>query len=139
MIAPRVLAVTGAAVALLLVGVIVGKHEGSTANAKQIAEISSIKQLVGDRLDSPTLAAFRFNPGFACLIYRVDTNRFALRLCFDGKGRLVETADLRTGSPVYGSVTYEPSLAPFRVAPERIIAILRRHGVTDGDILASGY
>ena len=87
MIAPRVLAVTGAAVALLLVGVIVGKHEGSTANAKQIAEISSIKQLVGDRLDSPTLAAFRFNPGFACLIYRVDTNRFALRLCFDGSLR----------------------------------------------------
>ena len=139
MISRRVQVVGVVVVVLLAASVAIGRHEGRVANTKQVAEIRRVQRLAGTPLDNPRLSAYRFDPGFACLIYRSGTNRFALRLCFDGRGRLVETADERSSPIIYGSVTYRPQLAPFQIAPETIISILRRHGVTDGEIQASGY
>ena len=52
---PRVLVVAGALCVLLAGSVVIGRHEGRTANAKQIAEIRLIKSLTGSPLDNARL------------------------------------------------------------------------------------
>lgn len=125
-------------VALLALAVPLGRLEGSRAAATQIDRIEAVWTAVGP-LDSPKLRAFRFDRGWACLFYLGGGRFYGYELCFDGSGRLVETADRRGKSPIFGSVAAEPELAPTRVSTATVLAVLRRHGVSEKVLRESGY
>jgi hypothetical protein len=110
-----------AVIAAALVGA--GRWEGRRAADSQNAAMRRILAATGS-LDSTRLYGFREGPP-ACFAYRVGTNPFALQLCFDSEGRLVETVDRRGDVPVYSSLMYEDKLATTRVAPAEISRLLR--------------
>lgn len=127
-----------AATVALLAAVPIGRTEGSRAARAQIAGIEAVREAVGP-LDSPRLHAFRFDRGWACLFYTAARRYYGYELCYDQAGRLVETVDRRGGSPVFGTVASQPELAPERVRPSTVLAILRRHHVPLNVLRESGY
>jgi len=102
----------GVAVAVLLVSV--GRWERSHHAQEQNAGITRVREAVGE-LDSRALAGFRFLARFQCLVYARGRNEFALELCVDREGRVVEAIDRRSGEPRFWSVREEPDLARVRV------------------------
>lgn len=96
-----------ALLALLLVGV--GRWERSRHADEQNAGIARVRAAVGP-LDS-SLSGFRFLARFQCLVYSRGRNRFALELCVDRSGRVVEAIDRRSGETKYWSLREEPELA----------------------------
>lgn len=123
----RWLAVAAAAVVALAILVVVGRHERSSHAADENRKIAEIRSLVGP-LDSPSLDAFRLLPQFSCLLYRRNGNRFALELCVDGKGRVVEAIDRRGRTPRIASLREDPSHATVRVERSEVDRLLRKLG-----------
>jgi hypothetical protein len=123
----RWLAVAGAAVLALAALVVVGRHERSSHAADENRKIAEIRRLVGP-LDSPSLDAFRLLPQFSCLLYRRDGNRFALELCVDARGRVVEAIDRRGRTPRIASLREDPSHATVRVERAEVDRLLRKLG-----------
>ena len=103
-----------AVVAALALLVAVGRWEGARHADRENRGIARIRRLVGP-LDSPTLTAFRLLPSFSCLLYKRGGNQFALELCIDGRGRVVEAIDRRNGRPRISSLREDPSAATVRV------------------------
>lgn len=105
-------AVVASLAAALLV---VGRGERSRWADDENATIAAITADVGD-LDSPGPAAFRDHGDFRCLAWRRGNLVFALELCYDGSGRVIEALD-RRGTPrlVFGSLRAEPSAARTRI------------------------
>jgi hypothetical protein len=56
--------------------------------------------------------------------YRANGNAYALQLCFDRVGRLVETVDRRATVPKYASLTWDPALATTRWPPAKVARTL---------------
>lgn len=85
--------------------------------------------LVGP-LDNPSLDAYRVDIDFAfdCLVYRRGTNRFALELCFDSDGRVVEAIDRRNGDPQIASLREDPEASTIRVERSEVDRLLERLG-----------
>jgi hypothetical protein len=123
----RWLAVAGAAVVALAILVVVGRHERSSHAADENRKIAEIRRLVGP-LDSPSLNAFRLLPQFSCLLYKRDRNRFALELCVDAKGRVVEAIDRRERTPRIASLREDPSHATVHVDRAEVDRLLRKLG-----------
>jgi len=76
----------------------VGRWERGHRADTQNRGLRSVLAAVGP-LDQPSLDAFRYLFNFQCLLYKRGTNPFALELCTDAQGRLVEAIDRRSGSP----------------------------------------
>jgi len=125
----RPLALAAVAVAVLAVLVVVGRHEGSRHARAENRKIEEIRRLVGP-LDSPSLDAFRLLPQFSCLLYRRGGNRFALELCVDAQGRVVEAIDRRSRSPRIGSLREAPQDATVRVDRAEVDRLLRKLGAS---------
>ena len=106
--------VIGAAILLLGLLVAVGRWEGRRHADKQNARILRIREAVG-RLDRPRPTGFRLLNPFTCLTYGRGGNKYALELCVDGAGRVVEAIDRRSGTPWIGSLREDPSAATVRV------------------------
>jgi hypothetical protein len=123
----RWLAVAAAAVVALAVLVVVGRHERSTHADDENRKIAAIRRLV-EPLDQPSLDAFRLLPQFSCLLYKRDGNRFALELCVDAKGRVVEAIDRRGRTPRIASLREDPSHATVRVERAEVDRLLRKLG-----------
>jgi hypothetical protein len=123
----RWLAVAGAAVVALAILVVVGRHERSSHAADENRKIAEIRRLVGP-LDSPSLNAFRLLPQFSCLLYKRERNRFALELCVDAKGRIVEAIDRRGRTPRIASLREDPSHATVHVDRAEVDRLLRKLG-----------
>lgn len=123
----RWLAVGGAAIVALAALVVVGRHERSAHAASENRKIADIRRLVGP-LDSPSLDAFRLLPQFSCLLYRRDGNRFALEVCVDAHGRVVEAIDRRGRTPRIASLREDPSHATVRVDRAEVDRLLRKLG-----------
>ena len=104
------------AAALLVLGglVLVGRSEGRRHARAENRVIAQIRALVGP-LDSPTLDRYRLLPEFSCLLYGRHGDPFALELCIDAQGRVVEAIDRRKGSPRIASLREDPSAATVRV------------------------
>ena len=102
----------GLVVALALVGV--GRLERSRHADKQNDGIARVRAAVGP-LDSPSLSGFRFLARFQCLVYSRGKNQFALELCVDRQGRVIEAIDRRTGKTTWWSLREDPELASVRV------------------------
>jgi hypothetical protein len=122
---------------LLAIAVPVGKIEESHANRVQVARIEEVNAAIGG-LDSPGLEAFRFDSGWTCLVYAEGTRRWAFERCYDRLGRLVETVDRRRAPPTFGSVAFRPELAPVRVPPAALLAVLRKYRVSEAKLRERG-
>src|SRR5690348_1961312 len=104
--ASRVGAAAGAALLVLVGLVVLGRWERQRQVDSQIRGMDRIRALVGP-LDQPSLSAYRVLPGFDCLLYDRRGNPYALELCVDRAGRVVEAFDRRAAQRHVYSLRYE--------------------------------
>lgn len=120
---------TVAAVAVVLVlGLLVaiGRWERSRWVRSQVHGMERVRAAIGP-LDSRSLIGYRVLPGFDCLVYKRGPNPYALELCVDGAGRVVQAID-RRGTRTYYTVQAEPTASTFRVSRRTVDALLRKMG-----------
>lgn len=110
----------GLAVVLLVAValVAVARWERARHADRQNAGIERVHAAVGE-LDGPTLEGFRFLGEFQCLIYGRGGRTFALELCVDWDGRVVEGIDRRGGEVEIWSLREDPERARVRVDRSR--------------------
>jgi len=126
----RVVLAAALALAVLAALVPVGRWERGRHVREELRGLRELQALVGP-LGSPSLSAYRVGVGFGfdCLLYRREGNRFALELCFDRQGRLIEAIDRRRrGDPRIASLREEPSASTIRVDRALVDRLLRRLG-----------
>jgi hypothetical protein len=120
------LAIVVAVLVVLGVLVLVGRSEGRRHAREENRGIAGIRALVGP-LDSPSLDRYRLLPAFSCLLYERHANPFALELCVDADGRVVEAIDRRNRrKPRIYSLREDPSAATVRVDRAEVDRLLRR-------------
>jgi hypothetical protein len=109
--------VLGVVVVLLaaLAVVAVGRWERGRHADQENDGIERVYDAVGE-LDGPTLEGFRFLEEFQCLIYGRDGRTFALELCVDWDGRVVEGIDRRGDDVKISSLREDPDRARVRVS-----------------------
>src|SRR5439155_14843609 len=115
---------SAAAVAVLAALVVVGRLERSHEARREVNGFRIVERLVGP-LDSPLLSGYRVQPGFDCLTYRRGGNVFALELCVDREGRVVEAIDRRRFERRIWSLTFDPSKSTARVDRAEVDRLLR--------------
>jgi hypothetical protein len=118
---------SAAAVALLAVLVGVGRLERSHEAHREADGFRIVERLIGP-LDSPSLSGYRVQPAFDCLTYRRDGNVYALELCVDREGRVVEAIDRRSYDRRIWSLTFDPSRSTVRVDRGVVDRLLRKMG-----------
>jgi len=124
----RVIAMTVAAVAVLVVAVVVGRWERQRWVGSQVRGMERVRAAIGP-LDSPNLIGYRVLPAFDCLVYRRPANPYALELCVDSAGRVVEAVDRRHGRAYY-TLQAEPTASTFRVDRALVERLLVKMGAT---------
>jgi hypothetical protein len=107
--------------------VVVGRWERRHEAHREVAGFHIVQRLVGP-LDSSSLSGFRVLPGFDCLTYRRGSNVFALELCFDRSGRVVEAIDRRRFGRRIWSLRFDPSASTDRVDAAEVRRLLRKMG-----------
>jgi hypothetical protein len=122
-----------AALLVLLALVPVGRWERSERADEQVHGMARVLAAVGP-LDSPSLKAFRYLSEFQCLVYRRGANDFALELCVDKRGRLVEAIDRRSGDsePEIWSLRDDPTRSTIYLDRREVDTLLHRMGVPPG-------
>jgi hypothetical protein len=120
-----------AAVLVLVALVPVGRWERSRRADEQVRGMARVLAAVGP-LDSPSLKAFRYLAQFHCILYRRGQNDFALELCVDQRGRLVEAIDRRSGEPEIWSLRDDPTRSTIYLDRKEVDALLHRMGVPPG-------
>jgi hypothetical protein len=120
-------ALVAAALAVVVLGALVaiGGWERARAAHEETAGMRRIARLVGP-LESPPLSGYRVLPGINCLTYRRGRNPFALELCFDPEGRLVEAIDRRTTTRHIFSLRADPARSTIRVDRAAIDRLLHK-------------
>ena len=111
------------ALALCLLLVVVGRWERNRAALAQNTAMRKVLDDAGPSLTARPISGYRREP-YACLAYEQKPVTYALQVCFDSDGRLVETVDRRSGVPKYASLSWQPSLATIRYSPARIAALV---------------
>jgi hypothetical protein len=124
----RAVSIVLAAVAVLAVLVGVGRWERGHRGDEQSAGMQRVLDEVGT-LDSPTLSGYRYLQYFQCLLYKRGSNPFALEVCADANGRVIEAIDRRSGSPKIWSLRDDPSRSTVRVDRIEVDRLLRKMGV----------
>jgi hypothetical protein len=109
--------------AALLVGVARWEHRHEVR--REAAGFRIVERLIG-RLDDPSLSGFRRLPSVDCLTYRRGANRYALELCVDPAGRVVEAIDRRRDTRRIWSLTFDPASSTVRVDRGEVDRLLRR-------------
>jgi hypothetical protein len=121
------IAIVVAAVAL----VVIGRWERGRHVSDELRGLRAVRTEVGP-LDSPTLDSYRVSlVPFDCLLYRRGSNRYALELCIDEDGRLVEAFDRRDGFHVW-SLREEPTASTIHVDRQEVERLLHKLGVPAG-------
>jgi hypothetical protein len=106
--------------------VVVGRWEGRRHARTENRGIAEIRALVGP-LDSSSLDRYRLLTQFSCLLYGRRGNAFALELCIDRIGRVVEAIDRRDRrQPRIFSLREDPSAATVRVDRAEVDRLLHR-------------
>ena len=125
----RLLFAAGAALLGLLLLVPVGRWERGHRADEELEGMRTVLAAVGE-LDSPTLRGFRVLAGFDCLLYERNRNDFALELCVDDEGRVVEAIDRRgDGDSRIWSLRDDPGSSELRVERPVVDRLLLRMGV----------
>ena len=105
--------VAGAVVAAALL-VVIGRWERSHRAHSQSDGIRRIVEEIGP-LDNPRLDSFRFLARFQCLLYRRGKDPYALEICADAAGRVVEAIDRRENPPRIWSLRDDPTRSRVRI------------------------
>lgn len=114
-------------VAVAVVLVAVGRREGTREAHREVRGFQIVQRLIGP-LDSSSLSGFRVLPGFDCLTYRRGKNPFALELCVDDAGRVVEAIDRRRYDRRIWSLRFDPSASTDRVDRQEVGRLLHKMG-----------
>jgi hypothetical protein len=123
----RVLAVGAAVVVAAAALVAVGRWEGRRNASAQVRGMRRIAALIGP-LDAGSLSGYRRMPEFDCLVYRRGSNPFALELCVDPQGRVVEAIDRRRFDRRIYDLHSDPSASTLRVSRAEVDRLLRKMG-----------
>lgn len=114
-------------VACALAVVALGRWERERAVDQERAALLEAFQAVGGHVASRDISAYRLGVGLPdCLVYASGRNPYAISLCFDKRGRLVESVDRRGAEPRYASLVRMPERAPVVVPPVALEALLTR-------------
>ncbi len=123
---PRTIALIILGVVAVAVGLVVlGRWERSNWVDEQLRGMQRTRALVGP-LDQSELSGYRVEPGFQCLVYRRGFNPYALELCVEPTGRLVETIDRRTSTRDIASLRADPEAATIQLPRAEVDRLLRR-------------
>lgn len=110
-------ALAGAVVVLTLLGGL-GRWERARWIDEENAKIAAVVDLIGPSYLTRTLTDFydeREWRRLQCLRYWYGNDPYALQLCFDYRGRLVEAHDERTGEVRIADLGVEPNASRFRI------------------------
>jgi hypothetical protein len=123
----RGLALAALVAVALLVFVAIGRWERSNRADEQNRKMRALVAEIGP-LDSSSLSAFRYLPSsnFDCLLYRRGRNPFALELCADRDGRVIETIDRRGEDPEIASLRDDRLRSTVRVDRDEFDRLLAR-------------
>ena len=110
---------------ILVVLVLLGRWEGDRRADAEVAGMAETMASVGP-LDSASLSGYRILSGFDCLVYRRGDNPYALELCVDDDGRVVETIDRRRFARRIHTLREEPEASTLRVDRAVVDRLLRR-------------
>jgi hypothetical protein len=107
--------------------VAIGRWERTHEATRETHGFRIVQRLVG-RLGAPSLSGFRVFTSFDCLTYRRGANPFALELCVDRAGRIVEAIDRRQFDRRIWSLRFDPSSSTVRVDRAEVDRLLRKMG-----------
>jgi hypothetical protein len=127
----RKLLLAAVGVALVLVALAaIGRAEAGHRGREQSRGIARLAAEVGP-LDAPSLDSYRyFSADVQCLLYRVGRDPFALELCVDEDGRVIEAIDRRTApEPRIWSLRDDPTRSSVLVDRAELNRLLREMGV----------
>ena len=110
--------------------VAIGAWERERRADRESVGMRSVLEEVGP-LDSPDLRGFRIFVNFECLVYKRGRNDFALELCVDDQGRVVEAIDRRDGTAEVWSLRDDRSRSKVVVDRGEVNRLLRRMNVPD--------
>jgi hypothetical protein len=130
--------VAAGALALVAAFVAVGNWEREARADEQSSGIRTVLAEVG-ALDSPELRGFRILKTFQCLVYERGRNDFALELCVDGDGRVVEAIDRRDGTAAVWSLRDDPTRSDVIVDRVEVNTLLSRMNVPDRYFSGPGH
>lgn len=130
MSARRVVVVAALAAAGSLVLIPIGRWEASRHADEQNEGMANLIAEIGP-LDQPQLSGYRRMTIFDCLTYRRGANPFALELCVNREGRVIEAIDRRRGEPDVWSLREDPGRATNRVERSRVDRLLQRMNAPD--------
>ncbi len=99
------------AAAFALVGI--GRWERTHRADEQNRGIRHLVEEIGPLATSKP-GLFRFLPQFQCLLYPRDADRFALEICADADGRVLEAIDRRGHTRIW-SLRDDPARATVRI------------------------
>jgi hypothetical protein len=124
----RVALIALAVVAAAVVLVFVGRWERSHRAHVQSAGMGRVVGEIGP-LDNRTLHNFRYLSGFQCLLYTRGKDPFALEICADAQGRVVEAIDRRQNPPKIWSLRDDPTRSSVRIDRREFDKLLVELGV----------
>jgi hypothetical protein len=126
-----------AAMLVLAVLILVGRHEQSVWRAKENRGIAEVRTAVGSKLTKPE--AFRESLHFTCLLYSRDTHANGLELCFASTGAIVEAIERAPGiNPKIWTLRSDPGASTVRENPVVIAHALDRLGAQTGPAIQVG-
>lgn len=126
----RLVLAGSAALVLLAVLVAVGACERERRAEHESDGMRAVLAEIGP-LDSQELRGFRIFARFDCLVYERGRNDFALELCTDDRGRVVEAIDRRDGTAEVWSLRDDPLRSEVAVNRGEVNRLLRRMNVPD--------
>jgi hypothetical protein len=118
----RAVALVGAGIALLAVA---GRVEAARHARAENRDLRVIVAAIGP-LDNPSLDAYRVLSAFDCLLYKRAANPFALEVCVDDDGRVVEAIDRRGTEPSVATLREDPSASTVRMDRAEVERLIRR-------------
>ncbi|HEX4521409.1 MAG TPA: hypothetical protein VH063_17685 [Gaiellaceae bacterium] len=104
-----------------------GRYESASASRAQVDGMKRVLATIGPRW-STAETSYRLTPGFDCLLYRAGEDPYALELCFDQEGRVVEAIDRRGSTPKFFTLQYDPGAATLTMPRPKVLAAFAAAG-----------
>ena len=119
-----------ALVCVVAVGIsLLGRHERATEESFTLEGIAKVRAAIGPSLTRPGPTDYVQDGNLDCLLYGSGDRSYALELCADSQGRIVEAWDRRGLTTSIYTIVPDPGAARLRVGPAlfpSLIAQVRR-------------
>ena len=125
--ATRWLFAAGLVVVLAVALTLLGRWERERWIDAQVRGMERVERIVGP-LDQPALSGYRVLPAFDCLVYRRGPNPYALELCFNRSGLLIETIDRQRATRRISSLRSDPGASTIHGDRREVVRLLHRMG-----------